>query len=75
MMATLMRTCSDHAGKVPAECPLCTIAALKAGYAEAIEDIDSWAAYAGGYFHEKHDLQGCLEQHRAVLAGEPGVKR
>ena len=35
---------------------------------EAIDDIDSWASYAGDYFQDKHDLKGCLEDHRNVLA-------
>ena len=38
--------------------------ALKAGYLEAIEDIESWAGYASAYFQDKHDLRGCLEKHR-----------
>ncbi len=41
---------------------------LRTGYAEAIEDIESWAGYASTYFQEKHDLKGCLERHRAALA-------
>lgn len=45
--------------------------------AEAAVDIDSWGAYASGYFQEKHDLQGCVadyakrsEQARAALAAK-----
>jgi len=41
---------------------------LRDGYAEAIEDIEAWAAYASGYFQYKHDLPGCLAAHRAELA-------
>lgn len=37
------------------------------GYAEAIEDIQSWASYASDYFQDKHDLEGCLAQHRGLL--------
>ena len=46
------------------------IAELEAGYAEAIEDIESWSGYASDYFREKHDLDGCLKEHRAILGKE-----
>jgi hypothetical protein len=42
-------------------------AKLEAGYREAIEDIDSWGAYASQYFTDKHDLDGCIEAHRTIL--------
>jgi uncharacterized coiled-coil protein SlyX len=42
---------------------------LENGYREAIEDIDSWAAYAAPYFREKHDLTTTLTNHRAILEG------
>ena len=38
----------------------------------AIEDIASWGAYADDYFKEKHDLAGCLAEHRAALAAQEG---
>ncbi len=44
-------------------------ARLRAGYAEAIEDIEVWAAYASEYFQEKHDLAGLLARHREILHG------
>jgi DNA repair ATPase RecN len=44
------------------------IGELERCYAEAIEDIESWGAYASQYFQEKHDLEGCLRQHRTLLA-------
>jgi hypothetical protein len=43
-------------------------AALAMGYAEAIEDIADWACYADEYFQQKHDLAGCLKDHRDRLA-------
>jgi hypothetical protein len=43
---------------------------LRKGYAEAIDDIESWAGYASEYFQSKHDLAGTLAQHRALLTGE-----
>ena len=45
------------------------IARLEAGYREAIEDIECWGSYASGYFQDKHDLQGCLRGHMAILDG------
>jgi hypothetical protein len=42
---------------------------LKAGYSEAVDDIEDWAIYAGEYFQWKHDLVGRIERHRAALAG------
>jgi len=47
-------------------------ARLRAGYAEAIEDIADWACYADEYFQRKHDLAGTLAKHQAVLAGQGG---
>ncbi len=35
---------------------------------EAIEDIESWGAYASEYFQEKHDLAGALAKHKTTLA-------
>lgn len=40
---------------------------LRAALAEAIEEVESWAEYAGDYFKEKHDLQGTLKRLRAEL--------
>jgi len=40
---------------------------LRDGYAEAIGNIEEWAAYADEYFQEKWDLQGCLAKHKAAL--------
>jgi hypothetical protein len=48
------------------------IAELESGYAEAIEDIESWAGYASEYFQDKHDLPGCLAGHRAALSSGKG---
>jgi len=48
------------------------IVRLRAGYAEAIEDICEWAAYASPYFQEKWDFAGCTAAHRAILANRPG---
>jgi Lar family restriction alleviation protein len=42
---------------------------LEKGYAEAIQDIEDWAAYAGEYFQDRHDLVGCLADHKAALEG------
>jgi hypothetical protein len=59
-----------------------TVMSLRTGYADAIEDISDWAAYASDYFREKHDINGTLKDHRQTLAdalldpqgspGEPG---
>lgn len=43
---------------------------LRAGYAEAIQDLEDWAAYADDYYKEKWDLAGDLERHRRALKGE-----
>jgi hypothetical protein len=40
------------------------VAALK----DAREEIEAWAAYAGTYFQEKHDLAGVLAEFDAILA-------
>lgn len=40
---------------------------LRAALAEAIEEVESWAEYAGDYFKEKHDLQGTLKRLRESL--------
>jgi hypothetical protein len=40
---------------------------LLAAYAEAIDDIASWACYASDYFQQKHDLAGCLKRHNDRL--------
>lgn len=34
---------------------------------DAIESVESWAAYAGDYFRKKHDLAGNLAELRAAL--------
>ena len=44
-------------------------ARLRAGYSEAIEEIELWAAYASQYFQEKHNLAGVLARHREILNG------
>ena len=43
------------------------IAQLEAGYAEAIEDIADWGAYADSYFQEKWDLHGGIAKHNDIL--------
>lgn len=47
---------------------------LRAGYAEAIDDIESWGAYASEYFQGKYDLAGTVAKHRAAIeaAGDAG---
>lgn len=35
--------------------------------AEAIDEIESWGAYASDYFQEKWDLAGTVERLRAAL--------
>lgn len=42
---------------------------LREELAQAADDIESWAAYAAPYFHQKHDLAGCVEKYRALSAG------
>lgn len=44
------------------------IAALR----EAADDIESWGAYAGEYFQEKHDLKGSVNRARTALARATG---
>lgn len=41
---------------------------LREALAEAIDSVESWAAYATEYFQEKHDLAGNLAALRAALA-------
>ena len=38
--------------------------------ADAIECVESWAAYVSPYFQEKHDLAGDLARLRAALSGK-----
>ena len=40
---------------------------LREKYEEAISDIAEWGAYAPEFFQNKHDLEGCIEKHRAAL--------
>lgn len=40
---------------------------LEGALSEAIESIESWAAYASEYFQQKHDLAGDLAKFRATL--------
>lgn len=40
---------------------------LKASLAGAIEEVESWAAYAPEYFRAKHDLDGTLKVLRRCL--------
>lgn len=35
---------------------------------EAADDILDWGAYAGEYFQNKHDLEGCAQQYRDAAA-------
>jgi arginine utilization protein RocB len=35
---------------------------------EAADDIESWGAYASGYFQTKHDLLGAVNKARAAIA-------
>ena len=32
--------------------------------ADAADDIETWGAYASEYFHQKHDLAGCVARYR-----------
>jgi acyl-CoA reductase-like NAD-dependent aldehyde dehydrogenase len=41
---------------------------LAAVLEDAIECIEHWAAYAGDYFRNKHDLDGDLARFRTALA-------
>jgi delta 1-pyrroline-5-carboxylate dehydrogenase len=41
---------------------------LEAALADAIECVESWAAYAHPYFRDKHKLDGDLERLRAAVA-------
>jgi hypothetical protein len=46
------------------------LVALKAGYAECIEDMADWAAYVGDYFRQKNDIDGDgdIKRHKANLS-------
>ena len=44
---------------------------LRAQLVEAIEDIESWGAYAEDYFKEKWDFAGCVERHKSALTPTP----
>ena len=46
-----------------------TIDRLTAGLRDAIECVESWAAYADDYFATKWDLAGDLARLRAALEG------
>lgn len=46
------------------------LAEVEQALRDAIECVESWAAYASGYFQEKHDLAGDLARLRAVLDKE-----
>jgi hypothetical protein len=39
---------------------------------EAADDIESWGAYASGYFQTKHDLLGSVNKARAAIAAAKG---
>ena len=40
---------------------------LRSVIAEAVEDVESWAAYADPYFQQKHDLAGCIAKYKNAL--------
>lgn len=46
------------------------VAALTTALGEAADDIESWGAYAGHYFQQKHDLAGCVASYRALAQGD-----
>ena len=49
---------------------------LRAALADAIEEVESWGAYASEYFQDKHDLAGVLTRLREALrAGDGGSDR
>lgn len=48
-------------------------ATLEKRYAEAIEDIQSWGAYASDYFKEKHGLALCILDHKSVQDRDGGA--
>ena len=43
-------------------------AALVARLKDAVDDIESWGAYASEYFQAKHKLNECLTAHREFLS-------
>ena len=47
---------------------------LVEAYELAINDIEDWAAYAGDFFRDKHDIRACLLNHRELLAKHQSVK-
>lgn len=47
------------------------LAAARAALDDAIECVESWAAYADAYFQQKHDLAGDLARLRAALPSTP----
>lgn len=44
------------------------IAELVEALSEATDEIESWGAYAGEYFQEKHDLKGVIKQFRDIYS-------
>jgi len=50
------------------------LAELLEGYQLAIADIEGWASYAPEYFQTKHDLAGCISDHKKALAALLEVK-
>ena len=72
-----MRSCASRlpppGDEVVVQC-LDEIERLSAQLAEAIEDIESWGAYADDYFKQKWDLAGCVERHKKALTPNVGAK-
>lgn len=68
-VAEALREISPHYSDWLRECAEAKIkhARLRAKYEEAIADIVDWGSYAGEYFQKKHDLKGCIEDHRKAL--------
>ena len=64
---------ADLTGNTFVECLLLAdeaeaeIERLRAQLVEAIEDIESWGAYAEHYFKDKWDSAGCVERHKARM--------
>lgn len=43
---------------------------LRAALLDAAEEVGFWGSYAGDYFKEKHDLDGCIAEIKAAALGE-----
>ena len=63
LMLVILNECRYRIDRLKAK----EIEVLRKGYTECIEDMADWAAYAGDYFREKHDIYSDMKRHQANL--------